>query len=701
VPRRSQPIEIFYQTCALFAVNVVLLTFVLVALDWVSDRLSPLLLALAVPLALVLGGASFALILGKLLRPLANLRDNFSYFTRNGRVPERPIGTRGELDRVIDQLFSLMERMSNCKREVEAQVRERIADLELSRAVSHLLIENPADSAYAESLLVISQSFGNCEGAIFFLSAPNNFSLATTLHGGVEPIDEATYSETLDLVSDPVWRANPQRFGLPEKGVGFDDCVGRSIDSGGRNVACFLLNKREGDWEDSQSRRLSSVADALAPAFAARFKREQDEWTRRESERALIMNERRLRSFVEEAHDMIYSANGADAFIAVNAAGLALLGVDSLDKVIGKSYSDFLLNPQYRQVLLERVRRERSVSDYEIVVRRPDGSSAFCLETANAIFDPDGTVVEVQGIVKDISDRIKNEQTLWKTNLELAEANSSLKRTQTLMVQQEKLASIGQLAAGIAHEINNPLGFLKSNHATLSRFIGTMKRSWDEISKAYPEVAASLSERNDLSYIFSELGAMLAESDEGYSRIMHIVSSLKNFARMDINAEFSPYDLNAGLESSLTMAWNEIKYVAEVEKNLGEIPLVPTLANELNQVFLNILVNAAQAIAGQKREGKGLISVRTFAARDTVVCEISDDGPGIPPEIISRVFDPFFTTKEPGKGTGLGLSISYDIIVNKCQGKISVTSPPAGGARFHIELPIHPQAAAEALEAYR
>jgi signal transduction histidine kinase len=350
---------------------------------------------------------------------------------------------------------------------------------------------------------------------------------------------------------------------------------------------------------------------------------------------------------------------------------------------------------------MEKVRDMKGVAEFETVIKRPDGSHRFCLESAHCNYGSDGRMLEIQGLMKDITERIKNEQALWKTNMELAETNQNLKLTQNLLVQQEKMASIGQLAAGVAHEINNPLGFLKSNHASFTRYLGVFMQAWEELRQSAPEAAAAIREKYDLDYIREEAKKMIAESDMGYDRIMRIISNLKNFARMDVNAEFKPYDLNAGLESSLTLAWNEIKYVATVDRNLGEIPLVPTLSSEVNQVLLNILVNAAQAIGAQKRQGKGTIWVTTYTAGDYVVCEIKDDGPGISQEIMDKVFDPFFTTKEPGKGTGLGLSISYDLVVNKCQGRLSVSSPPGSGAIFKIELPIRPQKTSERIEILR
>ncbi len=169
---------------------------------------------------------------------------------------------------------------------------------------------------------------------------------------------------------------------------------------------------------------------------------------------------------------------------------------------------------------------------------------------------------------------------------------------------------------------------------------------------------------------------------------MRIVGNLKNFSRTDQGAEFELYDVNEGIASTLVVARNEIKYVAETRETLGDLPRIMARGGEINQVILNILVNAAQAIESQKRTEKGLIEIETRLEGEWVRIVIRDDGPGIPDGNLTRVFDPFFTTKEPGKGTGLGLSISYDIVVTKHGGRLSAESEPGKGSSFIIELPI-------------
>ena len=191
-----------------------------------------------------------------------------------------------------------------------------------------------------------------------------------------------------------------------------------------------------------------------------------------------------------------------------------------------------------------------------------------------------------------------------------------------------------------------------------------------------------------LKSAFANLDDIFAESKDGFERIVKIVSNLKNFSRVDQSGQFEQFDVNAGIESTLVVAWNELKYVSEIRKDFGAVPAVRAKGNEINQVFLNILVNAAQALGSMNRSEKGCIDISTLTEEDKVVIAIRDNGPGIPASIKNKIFDPFFTTKEPGKGTGLGLSISYDIVVNKHGGSLRVESEPGMGTVFFISLPI-------------
>lgn len=467
--------------------------------------------------------------------------------------------------------------------------------------------------------------------------------------------------------------------------------IAAAIGTEGDPSAILALGRTENQFDLDESTILRQIARLLEPIIEARATRSRDESLRAVSEKALRRNEERLRTFFEESRDMIYMADADDIVASINNAGLRLFGTADRFEVLGRPFSHWVYCPEDRKHFLNKIGKDGFVVDHEIVLIRTDGTKLFCIETAQAVKDRHGKIIEIQGIFRDISERITMERNIWAMNVELAEANERLKATYKKMVQQEKLASIGQLAAGVAHEINNPLGFLKSNHSTFHSFLATLHEAWGKACALDPEGHSQIAADLDLDYVFNEIDSLVSESDEGFSRIMAIVKNLRSFARIDDHEPLGPYDLEQGLESTLVMARNEIKYVAEVETGFCGVPKIQAVGGSINQVLLNILVNAAQAIASQKRSGLGHILVRTNVHDGRVICEIEDDGPGVADEIKDRLFDPFFTTKPAGKGTGLGLSLSYDIIVNRHQGRLSVADSPLGGALFKIELPINPE----------
>jgi PAS domain S-box-containing protein len=555
-------------------------------------------------------------------------------------------------------------------------------ELAIKTAMVRALAEQQDDdAAYLGMLESIAAEVG-AEAGIFTYIDASLLTRAIHLHGmAARPL---SHEETKALAA----AVNNGKGALALLDERLEFTIARSlVTKDGQEVGTLLVGKNGTNFPISATHIIEGLAGELASLVAAREARMRQELVQREAEKALRRSEERLRTFFEESHDMIYTANKEDVIASINAAGLALLGCKDRFEALGRPFSNFVLNKADRQHFLERIMATGYINDYEIVLQRPDGTTTFCIETGRAVLDGKGSLIEVQSIVKDISERIKNERELWQANMELADANLQLKKTQVLIVQQEKLASIGHLAAGIAHEINNPLGFLKSNQTVLARFSRSLREAWSEAIALFPEELGKIAADKDLDYIFTESEELLAESDEGYHRIMDIVKNLKTFAREGAETKIGDYDLNKGIESTLLVAANAIKYVAEVEKHLGELPMIEADGGGINQVLLNILVNAAEAIEAQGRKEKGKIVVSTSIEGEGVVCRISDDGPGIPEELRYRIFDPFFTTKEPGKGTGLGLSISYDLIVNKHGGSLNVESGPKGGAAFMIYLP--------------
>lgn len=312
-------------------------------------------------------------------------------------------------------------------------------------------------------------------------------------------------------------------------------------------------------------------------------------------------------------------------------------------------------------------------------------------------------VVDDARIMEALEEEVKRRECVQReveeTNGELSLALTTLQQAQSKLVQQEKLAGVGQLAAGVAHEINNPLGFVSSNFSMLQRYVERLcelieayKNALEqaEVEEAVQEIAAGIREKEKsakLELMLEDLPELFEETKDGIERIGKIVKALRVFSRVDSLEQFGEYDLNSGLDTTLIVARNEIKYVAKIEKKLAPLPMIQAIGSQINQVLLNFLVNAAQAIQSEGREGQGLIRIQTSQEDGWVRCSIYNDGPPIPENIRHRLFEPFFTTKPVGKGTGLGLSISYEIIVQKHHGEIFFTSGE-GGTEFVLRLPI-------------
>ena len=332
---------------------------------------------------------------------------------------------------------------------------------------------------------------------------------------------------------------------------------------------------------------------------------------------------------------------------------------------------------------------------HEYRFQKKDGSYLWMHDTLRLIVNEDKSPKEIIGSLVDISSQKELEVQLKKEKQEQLELNSKLQETQNQLVQSEKMASLGQLAAGVAHEINNPVGFVMSNLGTLNDYVllfkkilgiyDSTKELVEENNNAmvldkYMEIDAIYKDE-DIDFVFEDSEQLVSESIEGIDRVKEIVHQLKCFSHVD-QASVKPSNINDCLENTLKVVWNEIKYKAEVIKDFGEIPEIKCNPAELNQVFMNLLVNAGHSI-----KERGEISVKTQSDGTNIIISISDSGHGIDEEHLEKLFDPFFTTKPVGEGTGLGLSISYGI-VEKHKGTIEVTSEIGVGTTFTIRLPL-------------
>jgi PAS domain S-box-containing protein len=369
------------------------------------------------------------------------------------------------------------------------------------------------------------------------------------------------------------------------------------------------------------------------------------------------------------------------------------------------TYPEWLdrVHPEDRDQAAADIQQVKSThADYRAVYRiiRPDGSVRWLESKARVRRDAKGSPLSMLGAVIDITERKQLEEQLVAQydhvsgiNAQLIESNKQLEQVQMQLLQSEKMAAIGLLAAGVAHEINNPIGYVSSNLGTLEKYLADIFIVLDKYAEAeallgtdHPllQELRQIKEKTKLGYVREDSKSLIAESHQGLERVKNIVLDLRDFSHSDSEDQWVWADVHQGLESTLNVVWNELKYKCDVVKEYGNLPKIYCLPSQLNQVFMNLLVNAAQAI---KVHGK--VTIRTGQEGDRIWVEVIDTGMGIPPENIPRLFDPFFTTKPVGKGTGLGLSVSFRI-VEKHHGRIEVRSEDGKGTTFRVILPVQP-----------
>ncbi|MCB2181789.1 MAG: PAS domain S-box protein [Desulfobulbaceae bacterium] len=384
----------------------------------------------------------------------------------------------------------------------------------------------------------------------------------------------------------------------------------------------------------------------------------------------------------------------------------------SEDKIIGKKCFDIFsgFTCQTADCPLNSILNGKKRVEREVEKKTQDGTVITFVITAIPYINAKGELIGIIETFHDISERKAMERSLVDAltksrnltkeletsfkelhgkNLELNEAYATLQKTQSHMLQQEKMASIGHLAAGMAHEINNPMGFVISN-------LNTLERYYDKISSYISSQEKILQEKKDgelfekiseirrkmkVDYVLEDSVDLLHESLDGAQRIKEIVQNLKSFSRVD-KAGLTRENLNICIENTLKVINNELQYKCEVKKDLAEIPPVNCYPQQLNQAFTNLLLNASQSI-----DEKGQIIIKSWEEENFVCVSITDTGHGISEESLPHIFEPFFTTKDVGKGTGLGLSIVYDIVTKSHKGEIFVQSKAGQGAKFTIKIP--------------
>jgi two-component system, NtrC family, sensor kinase len=366
----------------------------------------------------------------------------------------------------------------------------------------------------------------------------------------------------------------------------------------------------------------------------------------------------RLKYLVDNTPAIIYSTvpSGDFKMTFVSANALNVLGYRPADMVADPNFWFDHIHPDDAPTIFSSLAQIFTEGEraYEYRFRAADGRYLWMHDQLRLIRDEQGAPLEVIGSLTDITDRKQMEERL---------------------LQVQNMASVGQLAAGVAHEINNPVGFVTSNIGTLKSYADTLFQLVEQ------SASAELRAQADFDFVKEDTGALLRESLDGLRRVRDIVQALKDFSAAG-DSPWQVVDLHEGLDSTLNALANELRFRIKVDKHYGKLPPLRCQPGQLNQVFRNILLNAAQAIAEQ-----GIIRIITGTDRDGVWVRIQDNGSGIAPDILGRIFDPFFTTKPVGSGVGLGLYLAYGI-VNKHGGRIAVISEPGKGSAFTVHLPL-------------
>jgi PAS domain S-box-containing protein len=428
------------------------------------------------------------------------------------------------------------------------------------------------------------------------------------------------------------------------------------------------------------------------------------------AEEAQKIAQARLEYLIAESPGIIYSCSAE----ASEGHALNFISPNS-SSVLGYEAEEFIKNPTvwmncihpedmdaFMAVMPKLIAHGRHVHEYRF--RHKDGNYRWIHDEVKIIKDEFGKPLEIVGHSFDVTQRRTAEEQLQHQAAELAAALKELQRTQTQIIQAEKMSSLGQLVAGVAHEINNPVSFIYSNLEPAKEYIDDILSLMELYQQQYPNPTSQIQDEIqniDLEFIKTDLPKLLSSMKIGADRIKKIVLSLRNFSRMD-ESEYKSVNLHEGIDSTLIILEHRLKaqpsrLAIEVTKEYTDLPPVECCAGQINQVFMNILVNALDAL-DERDSNRSIEEVEKLPSRITITTklvdshrvslQITDNAPGIPVEVQKRLFEPFFTTKPVGKGTGMGLSISYQIITERHGGSLECISSPGKGSTFIITIPL-------------
>ncbi|MFH1549258.1 MAG: ATP-binding protein [Planctomycetota bacterium] len=613
--------------------------YILVAQD--TDEAFAPVYHLAAILALIGGGVAIAIVvtglwLGRrIARPIRALQEGAELIGGGQWNHRLDIKTGDEFEQLADEFDRMTARLAASHESLERQVKERTKELRCLHAVASLVQEpgSTLDDMFRKTVDLMPQSWQYPE-----------ITCARIIHKEKE-FKARDFTET-------EWKQSS------------DITV-----SGGKvgAVEVFYTEERpeldEGPFLEEERELINAIAMEMRNAIV-----------RKQAEEELRKAHARTEMLLFSISSILIATDVDGKITEWNAVAESTFNISRTD-ILGRPLTECHIQWDSDRILKsisDCISTRRLIRVDDVAFRQQDGEEGFLGITINPI-----------------KEKGKSAGTLL-----LGSNITERKNLEKQLLHSEKMASIGQLAAGIAHEINNPTGFVASNLNTLGEYTtdlaavlkncrclidacGGMEGAGGEAAGK----AGELWEKYDVNSIMEDLDKVVKESVDGMGKIKKIVDDLKDFAHSGEKV-VEVVDLNEIIDKALTIAWNEIKYKAEVVKEYAALPPVACWAGQLGQAFLNILVNAAQAI-----EDRGTIIIRTRTKGGNVCIEISDTGTGIPPEVLDRIYDPFFTTKPVGKGTGLGLNITYNII-KQHSGEITVHSKPGKGTTFKISLPV-------------
>lgn len=429
-------------------------------------------------------------------------------------------------------------------------------------------------------------------------------------------------------------------------------------------------------------------------------------------EKRRLQAEKRYQNLFDNATVGIFHATSDGQYLQVNSALAILLGYESsvqLLKSLEEENSSLYVNPNRHSEFWQQLKAEGSVSNFESEVYRRDGSSVWISETVNGVYDEENNFLYYEGFVSEIGDRHLTHSSSEDLTAKLQAQEDQIKtlltqleQTKSQLIHSEKMSSLGQLVAGIAHEINNPVNFVCGNITPASDYAADLIHLLNLYAQYYPEPEAEIEEEIeaiDLEFLIEDLPKTLSSMKVGADRIQHIVQSLRNFSRCD-DAQMKPIDIHEEIDSTLLILQHRLKPKGEILginilKDYGDLPPVECYGGLMNQVFMNLIANAIDALETMRFSSNSDGLIPTIRIQTDVVdnsqvrIRIADNGSGMPESVKSQIFQPFFTTKAVGKGTGLGLSISHEIIKDKHSGTLACVSAPEQGTEFTLTIPIH------------